>query len=610
MNMWKKMRLIHVIFPLILFAANPIYADWYDAAWLYRQQITVASSLTTEDLIDYPLLVYSTNSSNFVFTHAQTDGDDILFTLSDGTTKIPHEIEKYNPTSGQQEMEIWVKVPLLSSSVNTILFMYYGNASSGSQQTPANVWDNHFAMIQHLEEVTGTHYNSASTAYDGVPSGGVTQNAVGKIDGSDQFDGIDDTIDLINSSDLNFDTMTVEFWMKAATTQSDDHYLVIDKQHGWVTPYSGWLMQGMTSPGVLSWAICYYNGSNLCAGVQTSSSLLDNAWHYISGTYDGTTLRMYVDGTLIGTAPLNTSAVSWKNDRNVLIARSWHGGGSPNRYFRGLLDEVRISDTTRSQSWVTATFNITSSPGTFLTFSDESVPTATPTNTPTLTPTRTPTPTWTPLPPTNTPRPPTSTRTPTNTPTLTPTNTPTDTPSPTPTDTPTETPTDTPTLTPTNTPTDTPTSTPTDTPTPTPTPTDTPTATPTNTPTDTPTLTPTPTNTPTDTPTLTPTPTNTPTETPTPTNTPTDTPTPTPTDTPTPTPTPTPACRNTGDANGDGSISSGDAQIAFYIALGAIIPTYTEECAADCNGDGVVSSGDAQQIFYAGLGVGSCSDSL
>ncbi len=77
---------------------------------------------------------------------------------------------------------------------------------------------------------------------------------------------------------------------------------------------------------------------------------------------------------------------------------------------------------------------------------------------------------------------------------------------------------------------------------------------------------------------------------------------------PTPTPTPDP-CIHNGDINFDMSITAEDAQLAFSITLGAVIPTYEEECAADCNGDGSVSAGDAQQIFGAIFG-GSCADPL
>ena len=76
----------------------------------------------------------------------------------------------------------------------------------------------------------------------------------------------------------------------------------------------------------------------------------------------------------------------------------------------------------------------------------------------------------------------------------------------------------------------------------------------------------------------------------------------------TPTPTATPACINDGDVNLDGTLTSQDAQQAFYIVMGTYTPTYEEECAADCNGDGNVSAGDAQQIFGVIFG-GLCEDS-
>lgn len=81
--------------------------------------------------------------------------------------------------------------------------------------------------------------------------------------------------------------------------------------------------------------------------------------------------------------------------------------------------------------------------------------------------------------------------------------------------------------------------------------------------------------------------------------------------TPTPTPSPTPTgteCINDGDANLDGSVTAGDAQRSFEIALSVYIPNEIERCAADCNGDGSVTAGDAQGIFYKALSLGDCVD--
>jgi len=150
-------------------------------------------------------------------------------------------------------------------------------------------------------------------------------------------------------------------------------------------------------------------------------------------------------------------------------------------------------------------------------------------------------------------------------------------------------------------------------PTPPPTPTFTPTPTVTRTPTLSPTRTLSPTATATLTPTSSPTITLSPTATATltPTFVPTATEPPTSVPTLTPGPTFTPNCRHDGDLNNDASLTAGDAQTAFFIALGLMIPTWEETCSADCNGDGDITAGDAQIIFFAALGLPySCFDSL
>ena len=64
----------------------------------------------------------------------------------------------------------------------------------------------------------------------------------------------------------------------------------------------------------------------------------------------------------------------------------------------------------------------------------------------------------------------------------------------------------------------------------------------------------------------------------------------------------------TGDVDFNNQITSGDAQVTFFIVLGSVSPTYEEFCAADCDGSGEVTSADAQTVFLAALGSGSCLD--
>jgi hypothetical protein len=65
-------------------AAGP----WYFTNWLYRQKITISSSLVDSDQTNFPYMVKITAPANPVFANALASGDDILFTDSDGTTKL------------------------------------------------------------------------------------------------------------------------------------------------------------------------------------------------------------------------------------------------------------------------------------------------------------------------------------------------------------------------------------------------------------------------------------------------------------------------------------------------------------------------------------------
>ncbi len=114
----------------------------------------------------------------------QDDGDDIAFTDYAGT-QLAHEIEHYDPATG--ELVAWVNVPSLSSTLDTSLYMYFGNREATNQQNAAAVWDSDYVLVQHLNETTGTHYDSTAYGNDGTADNLASQDAAGKIDGADEF---------------------------------------------------------------------------------------------------------------------------------------------------------------------------------------------------------------------------------------------------------------------------------------------------------------------------------------------------------------------------------------------------------------------------------------
>ena len=81
-----------------------------------------------EDLTEYQVLV-ELNSTNFNFAHAQTNGEDIRFTDSDGNL-LAYWIESWDAVN--ESAKIWVKVPSIPANGTVVIFMYYGNPTVAS----------------------------------------------------------------------------------------------------------------------------------------------------------------------------------------------------------------------------------------------------------------------------------------------------------------------------------------------------------------------------------------------------------------------------------------------------------------------------------------------
>ena len=134
-----------------LLESSNISLGWYNPSWSYRKQITIDYTKVSggANLTGFPILVNLISDAGLA-ANAQATGNDILFTSADGTTKLSHEIEAYTSATGA--LIAWVKVPTVSASVNTVLYIYYGNAGAANQQDAIGVWDSNYKVVWHLKD--------------------------------------------------------------------------------------------------------------------------------------------------------------------------------------------------------------------------------------------------------------------------------------------------------------------------------------------------------------------------------------------------------------------------------------------------------------------------
>jgi len=325
--------------------------------WKYRKKVTVDHDMVKGDLSNFPVLIKTTDSD--LATKAQDDGDDILFMDNTGIqNRLYHEIEHFDGSTG--ELICWVNISSLSESQDTVFYMYYGNPNCNNQQYPEGVWNNGFVMVQHLDETSGTHYDSTKYGNDGIYINGTDQNAEGYIDGADGFDGTNDWINCSNDDSFNLrDEITLEAWVNR-TGDGDGIFLGIISRSG--GGYHRYQLRYKPGDDVAQF---FLGDSSSYIIINSDSDLALDEWTHLVATWDGTYMYMFVNGveqsnvsTFTG-SPITTSA-----DLEI-------GRYTEQNYFQGIVDEVRISKIFRDSDWIITEFNNQNNPSSFLAFGTE-----------------------------------------------------------------------------------------------------------------------------------------------------------------------------------------------------------------------------------------------
>ena len=355
------------------FEANAT-ADWYNDSWEYRKKITTSlNTVISSDLTDFPYLVSFTDS-DFTKT-TESDGSDIIFTASDGTTELAYEIERFDQTTG--EVIAWVKIPTVSSSETTDIYIYYkGTASSSS----SSVWDSNYKLVYHLNQSsTGTvdeFTDVSDTGNDGTGggTGDMTQDedrrptqVEGKIGYGQRFggptnsngNGNDGTGDYIWSQDVSEwpgnnagtsdNDTTVEFWAKIDDDHSDEVNMDFFGYHA-SGNHNEFTLFKVASLNLI------IKGALLDSDVDATTS----DWTYLMIVYDpGGTSKIYQDGELAEQVDGTSGNKGQRhNGEFVLGAEIDKSSGElvVNNELQGDLDEFRVSNTVRSADWAAASY--------------------------------------------------------------------------------------------------------------------------------------------------------------------------------------------------------------------------------------------------------------
>jgi len=155
------------------------------------------------------------------------------------------------------------------------------------------------------------------------------------------FDGNNDKVGVLDSPELNpAEALTMEVWINAETWESSIWAGVLISKQG-TNPDKGY---GFTV-GENGRIESNYSIDEGWVAVNTGQILGLNTWYHLASVYNGTSMKLYVNGILQSTIDVSgTPTTSEGVVMNFGDNPTWQG-----RFFNGILDEIRIWNVPRSE---------------------------------------------------------------------------------------------------------------------------------------------------------------------------------------------------------------------------------------------------------------------
>lgn len=157
-----------------------------------------------------------------------------------------------------------------------------------------------------------------------------------------QFDGEDDFVTLPRPP---FHAHTIEAWVRPAAVTALPQFIVGEYGANSVGCYTG------TTLVLNEVGFTYIVGQQGCGNDDSIVGPVPTpgVWYHLAGTYDGNTMRLYVDGSLVGEL---TGVAFTRFDRFLVGAGYTHETGAPEYFFGGDIDEIRVWNYARTEAQI------------------------------------------------------------------------------------------------------------------------------------------------------------------------------------------------------------------------------------------------------------------
>ena len=307
--------------------------DPFLSGWNYRQEWTLNTNgigLSASVTGDHTMLFSKTSDDTDFWANVNSDGNDVRFTDS-SNNDYNYYFQEFNSTTDSMIAKVLV-TETFDSSTDITGYMYYGNDSATSVEDEAHSFNSNIKAYWDFDETSGDLLDHVGSN-DGTISN-ITDEQSGIINDSYSFNGSTSSINLGANGDLDTQgDLTMSLWYYRTSLVNETQALMgLGHDGGTYEQYTIFLTNGNLDYRVRNTGVSLFR-------VNEPSETI-NAWVHVVALIDGTTMRAYVDGVLIGSDTITGTRTN--------VADSFYMGRSESYYsetFLGKLDEASFSTT-------------------------------------------------------------------------------------------------------------------------------------------------------------------------------------------------------------------------------------------------------------------------
>jgi hypothetical protein len=369
----SKLLVFNFLFVVGMLMTVSVSAQTWMSGFNYRKSISINKAQVSGavNLVDFPVLISLTDpdlkylsgqcNSNKLFSAA---GLDISFaSASAPQSPLKFQLDKYDPATGT--LSCWVNIPVLSAaaniSPNTAIYIYYGSNTIhdpfapnalATWSTQTKLW--HMSLDASPAATMNAKFNSTAEMARGTGAMNAANFASGKIGAALKLNG---TSESMNAAKDTSTTFTISAWIKM-NRLGVDQVLISNDSAG----VGGYTIK-VNASGQITIDVRKLPVSTIYTA-SPSTPLLADEWYLVAISRKPRDKRIYINGKIVVSVGL-TDAIG--SGGQISIGR----GKQNDRFFSGMIDELRMSDQVKTADWLKTEYNNQSDPATFYVVGNE-----------------------------------------------------------------------------------------------------------------------------------------------------------------------------------------------------------------------------------------------